>query len=158
MDILPLLKKIATNAVAVLLGVTLAGQCFAEVSINSNFPYKLNDNQNLGATQGLSVVENNLPEGIQSEDSVKNLVLDWVKYFLQFYSLVAVGIVMYLGITLIVAREDEKKRNDIIKALINLAIGTILIYLSYAIVNTIVNLLTPGDLARQANEIRSSNP
>lgn len=157
MDRVTFLKKIATNAVAALLGVVLVGQCFAEVTINSNFPYKINDN-GLGATQGLTVVENNLPEGIQKEDSVKNLVLDWVKYFLQFYSLIAVGLVMYLGVTLIVAREDEKKRNDIIKALINLAIGTILIYLSYAIVNTIINLITPGDMARQANEIRSLNP
>ncbi len=136
-----------------MLAVLFTGQCFAQ-----DFPYKLNDNQNLGATQGLAIVEQNLPEGIQSEDSVKNLVLDWVKYFLQFYSLVAVGIVMYLGVSLILAREDEKKRGDIIKAIINLAIGTMLIYLSYAIVNTIVNLITPADMARQVQEIRTTNP
>lgn len=127
-------------------------------TVSPDFPYTLDNGGNLGAQAGLDVAKDSLPQGIEKQDSAKVLILQWVTYFLQFYTLVAVGIVIYLGIRLIVSFGNEDQRKETIKALINLAIGTALIYLSYAIVNTIVNVINPGDLFKQVQDLKTTNP
>ncbi len=123
-----------------------------------DFPYSTDNQGNLGAEAGLNIARENLPQGVEKQDSLKDLILGWVTFFLQFYTLVAVGIVVYLGIKMVVSMGNEEQRKETIKALINLAIGTVLIYLSYAIVNTIVNVITPEDLLRQTQQIQNTNP
>lgn len=129
----------------------VAAQAAPYLPGDTNFPYNPgatpvpNDEFSYaheGLESGLNDAKNSLPGGIQKEDSFTKLVIAWINYFLQFYIFVAVGIIIYFGIQILISREKTDKRKEAITAIINIAIGTILIFFAYAIVIAIVNLVS----------------
>jgi len=136
----------------------------------ADFPYQLDrtpgsasgvptSDEGLGIEAGLQAVERDgqLPQGVQREQSVSNLILSFVGWGLGFYGVVATLLVIYFGVRLIAARENPDERKKAVQGLINLTIGTVLIYLSFAIVSTIVNLANSGALQEQALEEQQRN-
>ncbi|PIV90955.1 hypothetical protein COW46_00385 [Candidatus Gracilibacteria bacterium CG17_big_fil_post_rev_8_21_14_2_50_48_13] len=119
-------------------------------SDQQTFPYGVSTSQTnpgSGLDVGLQTLQNKVDEGksgIIQEDNLRTLVVNWTSYFLQYYMVVAVGLLIYFGVRLILAGGSEDERKKLVQALINLAIGTLIIFLSYAIVNQIVNLISPA--------------
>lgn len=107
---------------------------------NNNFPYA-----NVGLEKGLDTAAKNLPGGIQKQESFTQLVIGWINYFLQFYLFVAVGIIIYFGVQILISRDKTDKRKEAIAAIVNIAIGTLLIFFAYAIVIAIVNLVNVNE-------------
>lgn len=100
-----------------------------------------------GLSEGLNRLEQNLDEnetGIIEEDSLKDLVNGWTSFFLQYYMILAVGLLIYFGVRLIVSQGAEEERKKLMQAIINLVIGTLIIFLSYVIVNQVVSIIDPS--------------
>lgn len=116
----------------------------------SAFPYGAGTNVSqpgLGLTQGLNQIDQNINQqqtGIIKEKSLKELVNGWTSFFLQYYMIVAVGLLIYFGVRLVVSRGAEDERKKLVQAIINLVIGTLIIFLSYVIVNQIVSIVGPS--------------
>ncbi|MFN7160397.1 MAG: hypothetical protein ACK4NC_02175 [Candidatus Gracilibacteria bacterium] len=115
---------------------------------NDNFPYAQE-----GLEAGLDNAAEDLPGGIQRQDSFVQLVLGWINYFLQFYIFVAVGIIIYFGVQILLSRDKTDKRKEAITAIINIAIGTLLIFFAYAIVIAIVNLVNIDEFKSKTGAI-----
>lgn len=104
------------------------------------------DQPGIGLSEGLSGIDRNIDSsqtGIIKEKSLTALVNGWTSFFLQYYMIVAVGILIYLGVRLVVSAGKEEERKKLIQALINLVIGTLIIFLSYVIVNQVVSIVDP---------------
>ena len=129
------------------------GSCFT-AHAQVNFPYGNKDvvtQPGTGLAEGLNRLEQNIDQketGIIKEDSLKELVNGWTSFFLQFYMFLAVGLLIYFGVRLIVSQGAEDERKKLIQAIINLAIGTLVIFLSYVIVNQVVSLIDPSGQAQ----------
>ena len=108
---------------------------------DGTFPYA-----NQGLEAGLDAVEDKLPQGIEQQRSFTQLVKDWVNYFMQFYTVVTVGMLMYYGVQIIASREKTDKRKEVVTAIINILLGTLLMVFAYAIIIALINLATPTQL------------
>lgn len=118
----------------------------------SDFPYQLTpsgttNSTSLGIDEGLKTVEKNLPTGVSKTESASTLILGFVSYALQFYAYIAVGLIMYFGWKLIISQGDAEARKKAISGIVNIAIGTLIIYLAYGIVSFVINLTSPTPTA-----------
>lgn len=114
----------------------------------------------LGISAGLESLEAKIDEGnsgIIKEDSLKTLVNDWTSFFLQYYMVVAVGLVIYLGVRLVLSQGSEEERGKTKQAFLNLAIGTAIIFLSYVIVNQVVSIVSPDAGTQTQAQIRANS-
>lgn len=148
MTIAPLRQLALLLTVILGFGIFSAGAQLGETP--TAFPYgagTAQTNPGAGLRVGLETLENKIDEdrsGIIKEDNLRTVIVNWTSFFLQYYMVVAVGLLIYFGVRLILSRGAEEERKKLIQALINLAIGTLIIFLSYVIVNQIVSLVAPG--------------
>ena len=79
-----------------------------------------------------------------SEGSLRALVLRIVNYFLAFLGLIAVIMVIYGGITYVTAAGKDEPIQNAKKIIMYALIGLIIILLSFALVNTVLQAGTAG--------------
>lgn len=106
----------------------------------------------IGLNDGLKSIDekiNTEQTGIIKNQTLRQLVNGWTSFFLQYYLVVAVGILIYMGVRLVVSQGKEDERKKLLQALINLVIGTLVIFLAYVIVNQVVALVDPTGIADQ---------
>ncbi len=158
-----LMRSIAALALVVLLATSV----LPVVSFAQNFPYDLSGtgattgsaDPVLGIDAGLQQVEtgNILPQGVQTEPSVSRLALLWVGYALTFYTVVAVLMLIYFGVRLVISFGNAEERKKAMSAIINLILGTMIIYFSYWIVDFVISLTEVGT-DNQAVQSTLTNP
>ncbi len=72
------------------------------------------------------------------ESSIRQLALRIVNYFLTFLGLIAVIMVIYGGITYVIAGGEEEKIGEAKKIIMYALVGLVIILLSFALVNTVL--------------------
>jgi len=81
------------------------------------------------------------------EGSIKSLVLRIVNYALTFLGIVAVMIIIFAGFTYVTAAGAQDKVDNAKKMIMYALIGIVIILLSFAIVNTVLQVGTGGSAA-----------
>ena len=88
-----------------------------------------------GVVSGLEDVRLKVPDLINENISIVELVLTWINWALGFLVLIAVIILIYAGVLYISPNTDKKEKAN--KLIVNPIIGIVIIFLSYTIVNFI---------------------
>lgn len=78
------------------------------------------------------------------ETSIRSLALRIVNYFLTFLGLIAVVMVIYGGITYVIAAGEDEKIGNAKKIIMYALIGLVIVLVSFAVVNTILGAATTG--------------
>lgn len=138
----------------VMLSILILMSTWTSLAAN-DFPYQLapatstsgSNDKTLGVGAGLDTVKKGLDEGklggVIKEESATTLILAFVGYAFQFYVYIAVGLIMFFGWKLIISQGDAEARKKAISGIVNIAIGTLIIYLAYGIVSFVINLTSP---------------
>ena len=91
-----------------------------------------------GIKKGAKIVKCNLDRGVSKEKDLNKLLIGWMKFFLSVVAVVAVAAIIFAGFLYITAGGDDGQTEKAKKIVIWVAIGIILIFGSYAIVNTVM--------------------
>lgn len=78
------------------------------------------------------------------EGSIRSLVLRIVNYFLTFLGLISVVMVIYGGITYVIAAGEDEKIGNAKKIITYALVGLVIVLISFAVVNTILGAATTG--------------
>lgn len=91
-----------------------------------------------GIKKGAKIVKCNLDRGVSKEKNLNTLLIGWMKFFLSVTAVVAVLAIVFAGFLYITAGGDDAQTEKAKKVVMWVAIGIILIFGSYAIVNTLM--------------------
>ena len=91
-----------------------------------------------GLKKGAKIVKCNLDKGLSKEKNLNTLLIGWMKFFLSVTAVVAVLAIVFAGFLYITAGGEDGQTEKAKKIVMWVAIGIILIFGSYAIVNTIM--------------------
>ncbi len=91
-----------------------------------------------GLKKGAKIVKCNLDKGLSKEKNLNVLIIGWMKFFLSVTAVVAVLAIVFAGFLYITAGGEDGQTEKAKKIVMWVAIGIILIFGSYAIVNTIM--------------------
>ncbi len=91
-----------------------------------------------GIKKGAKIVKCNLDRGVSKEKDLNKLIIAWMKFFLSVVAVVSVVAIVWAGFLYITAGGDDAQHEKAKKIIIWVALGIILIFGSYAIVNTVM--------------------
>lgn len=92
--------------------------------------------------------------GITTNVNMKKLVIGWIKFFLGIIAVIAVIALIYAGILMIVHMGDDSQIEKAKKIIIWAVVGIILVFLAFAIVNTLTILGDPENSSSSALPIQ----
>lgn len=93
-----------------------------------------------GLKAGADFTGTKLDKNISKNISIKQLILGWVKFFLEIVLLIAVVAIIWAGVLYVTSFGDDS-RTDTAKNIIKwVVIGIIVILSAYAIVNTLISI------------------
>jgi|GEM_PF-2388082 hypothetical protein len=105
-----------------------------------------------GIKKGAKIVKCNLDNGVSKEKNLNVLLIGWMKFFLSVTAVVAVLAIVFAGFLYITAGGDDAQTTKAKKVVMWVAIGIILIFGSYAIVNTIMKARFGPNVSANLNE------
>lgn len=117
-----------------LLGLTVLASCFLTVDP------ALAANTLLSPDDAPSIVTN----ATGGEGNAKDLILRIINYFLTFLGVIAVIMVIYAGVLYVTSAGNDDAVGKAKKILLYAGIGLLLVFVSYALVNTILGAVTAG--------------
>lgn len=122
----PLLKQIGIVTTAMLLGLLVVS--FAPATF----------------AQFISAGDNPVAESTGGASSIRQLVLTMLRFFLGFLGIIAVIMIIYGGILYVTSAGNEESAGKGKKILMYAIVGIIIIFISFALVNTVLGGLGRG--------------
>ncbi|MBU1992239.1 MAG: hypothetical protein ABH856_02190 [Patescibacteria group bacterium] len=92
----------------------------------------------LAAMIGAGDAPGNIVEATGGEASARSLIVNIINFFLFFLGLIATIMIIYGGVTYVTAGGEQEKIESAKKIIMYAVIGIIIVLLSFAIVNTIL--------------------
>lgn len=83
-------------------------------------------------------VPQNISQATGGESSARALVLNIVNFFLGFLGIIAVIMIIYGGIMYVTAAGDQTKIDNAKKIIMYAIVGIIIVLISFALVNTVI--------------------
>ena len=91
-----------------------------------------------GLKEGARIVKCNLDRGVSKEKNLNKLIIAWMKFFLSVVAVISVVAIVFAGFLYVTSGGDDGQSEKAKKIIMWVALGIILIFGSYAIVNTVM--------------------
>ncbi len=116
-------------------------ECIVDIDLGSIIDFGNGDKpvfDGPGIKKGAKIVKCNLDRGVSKEKDLNKLIIAWMKFFLSVVAVVAVVAIVWAGFLYVTSGGDDAQNEKAKKIIIWVALGIILIFGSYAIVNTVM--------------------
>ena len=81
------------------------------------------------------------PDASTNNTDLRSAVVSLINYFLGFLGLVAVIVIIFSGVKLVASQGNDGKVKEAQKTILYAALGLLIVFFAYAIVNFIVNIV-----------------